>query len=68
MIQLKYSVPDKMLFPNNYSYLSGNSKEKIDNFNSLISKLKKISKKGNSKILDIGSNDGSFLNLAKKKG
>ena len=67
LIQLKYSVPDKILFPNNYSYLSGNSKEKIDNFNSLITKLKKISKGGNSKILDIGSNDGSFLNLAKKK-
>jgi 2-polyprenyl-3-methyl-5-hydroxy-6-metoxy-1,4-benzoquinol methylase len=68
LIQLKYSVPDKMLFPNNYSYLSGNSKEKINNFNSLISKLKKISKASNSKILDIGSNDGSFLNLAKKQG
>ena len=68
LIQLKYSVSDKMLFPKNYSYLSGNSKEKIYNFISLIKKIKKISKKKNSSILDIGSNDGSFLSLAKKKG
>ena len=66
LIQLKYSIPDKLLFPKNYSYLSGNSKEKINNFSSLISKIKKISKRNNNKILDIGSNDGSFLHLAKE--
>jgi len=68
LIQLKYSIPDKILFPKNYSYLSGNSKEKIYNFTSIIEKIKKISKKNNSKILDIGSNDGSFLQIAKKEG
>ncbi len=68
LIQLKYSIPDKILFPKNYSYLSSNSKEKIYNFTSIIEKIKKISKKNNSKILDIGSNDGSFLQIAKKKG
>jgi len=67
LIQLKYSVADKLLFPNNYSYLSGNSKEKIKNFESLVNKIKKLSEKNNPKILDIGSNDGSFLELAKKK-
>jgi len=67
LVQLKYSVQDKMLFPSNYSYLSGNSKEKINNFESLVTKIKKISKKKNSQILDIGSNDGSFLQIAKKK-
>ena len=66
LIQLKYSVTDKLLFPNNYSYLSGNSKEKINNFQSLVSKIKKISSQNNIQILDIGSNDGSFLELAKK--
>ena len=66
LIQLKYSVPDKLLFPKNYSYLSGNSKEKISNFDSLVKKIKLISKKKNPQILDIGSNDGSFLELAKK--
>ena len=67
LIQLKYSVPDKLLFPNNYSYLSGNSKEKINNFISILAKIKKTSKKKNPQILDIGSNDGSFLEIVKKK-
>jgi len=66
LIQLKYSASDKLLFPNNYSYLSGNSKEKINNFKSIITKIKKLSIKKNPQILDIGSNDGSFLELAKK--
>ena len=67
LIQLKYSVPDKLLFPNNYSYLSGNSKEKINNFISILAKIKKTSKKKSPQILDIGSNDGSFLEIVKKK-
>jgi len=67
LVQLKYSVPDEMLFPKNYSYLSGNSKEKINNFESLISKIKILSKKNRPKIFDIGSNDGSFLKIAKRK-
>jgi len=67
LIQLKYSIPDKLLFSDNYSYLSGNSKEKIKNFESILDKIKKYSKNDRPKILDIGSNDGSFLELAKKK-
>ena len=67
LIQLKYSIPDKFLFPNNYSYLSGNSKEKINNFASILDKIKKTSKKKTPQILDIGSNDASFLNLLGKK-
>ena len=66
LIQLKYSVSDKFLFPNNYSYLSGNSKEKINNFESIIQKIKKLSRTKKPQILDIGCNDGSFLGLAKK--
>ena len=38
LIQLKYSIPDKLLFSDNYSYLSGNSKEKINNFESILGK------------------------------
>ena len=67
LIQLKYSVPDRLLFSKNYSYLSGNSKEKISNFASILEKIVKFSKKKNPKILDIGCNDGSFLELVKKK-
>ena len=68
LIQLKYTVSDDFLFPKNYSYSSGNSKEKLNNFTSLANKIKKKSKKIGKKILDIGSNDGSFLKIAKKKG
>ena len=67
LIHLKYTIPDKLLFPSNYSYLSGNSKEKIDNFKSILHKIEKFSKKSDPKILDIGSNDGSFLELVKNK-
>ena len=67
LIQLKYSIPDKLLFPKDYSYLSGNSKEKIKNFESILEKIEKFSNKDDPKILDIGSNDGSFLKLAKNK-
>ena len=68
LINLKYSIPDKLLFPSNYSYLSGNSKEKIENFKSILYKIEKFSKKKDPRILDIGSNDGSFLELAKNMG
>ena len=67
LIQLKYSVSDKLLFSKNYSYLSGNSREKIYNFESILAKIKKLSKKINPRILDVGSNDGSFLELVKKE-
>ena len=67
LIQLKYSIPDRLLFSKNYSYLSGNSKEKINNFGTILQKIIKFSKTKNPKILDIGCNDGSFLELVKKK-
>ena len=38
LIQLKYSIADKLLFSDNYSYLSGNSKEKINNITKFIRK------------------------------
>ena len=67
LIHLKYTLPDKLLFPSNYSYLSGHSKEKINNFKSILRKIEKFSKKNDPKILDIGSNDGAFLELVKNK-
>jgi len=67
LIQLKYSVSDKLLFSKNYSYLSGNPREKIYNFESILAEIKKLSKKRNPRILDVGSNDGSFLEIVKRK-
>ena len=68
LIQLKYSVKDKLIFPKNYSYLSGDSKEKIENYKSLISKIKFKYKIKKPTIVDIGGNDGSFMGIAKKSG
>ena len=39
LIQLKYSIKDKLIFPKDYSYLSGDSKEKIEDYKDLISKI-----------------------------
>lgn len=41
LVQLKYCIADKHIFPKNYAYLSGDSKEKLINYNDLISKIKK---------------------------
>ena len=39
----------------------------MNNFGSILNKITKYSKTKNPQILDIGCNDGSFLELAKKK-
>jgi len=68
LIQLKYSVIDELIFPKNYSYLSGDSKEKIDSYKLLISKIKSKNKIKKPTILDIGGNDGSLMGIAKQNG
>jgi len=68
LMQLKYSVKDELIFPKNYSYLSGDSKEKIENYKILIYKIKSKYKIKKPKILDIGGNDGSLMGIAKQKG
>ena len=69
LIQLKYCILDRHIFPKNYAYLSGDSKEKLLNYNDLISKIKKkYVKKKNMTVVDIGGNDGSLMEIAKKKG
>ena len=67
LIQLKYSVKDELIFPKNYSYLSGDSKEKIESYKLLISKIKSKYKIKKPTILDIGGNDGSLMEIAKQK-
>ena len=68
LVQLKKVINDKYIFPKNYPYKSGDSNEKLQSFNQLAKEINKNFKKKGNKILDIGSNDGSFLNIAKKKG
>ena len=67
LVQLKKVINDKYIFPKNYPYKSGDSNEKLQSFNQLAKEINKNFKKKGNKILDIGSNDGSFLNIAKKK-
>jgi len=68
LMQLKYSVKDELIFPKNYSYLSGDSKEKIESYKVLIYKIKTKYKIKKPTILDIGGNDGSLMGIAKQKG
>lgn len=66
--QLSYFLNKKKMFLQNY-YLSGDNKELINHFKNFSFKIKKnyISTKNNPKsILDIGSNDGSFLKFFSK--
>ena len=63
LVQLRNPSTKFKLFNKNYSYKSGDSNEKIENFNKLIRKFKKINKGNNVSVLDVGSNDNSFLNL-----
>ena len=65
----KYNIDNKKLFPKNYHYRAANTKDVLmgmDNFVSEIKNIKKIL--DNKTILDIGCNDGSLLNIFKKKG
>ncbi len=68
LVQLKYSVLDKVIYRKNYAYLSGDSKEKIDDYENLINKIKSRFKFKKPSIIDIGGNDGSLLLAAKKQG
>ena len=67
LVQLKHKVNDNLIFPKNYPYLSGDSNEKIRSFYFLSNIIQKKNKNKKIKILDIGSNDGSFLEIIKQK-
>src|SRR5690349_8368801 len=65
--QLGYLIPAKKLFKT-YHYLSGASKPLIDHLDNLAKQcLQKFKLTKNSKVLDIGCNDGTFLKALKKR-
>ena len=68
LVQLKYSVKDKLIYPKNYAYQSGDSKEKIEDYKNLISNISRRYYFKKPSIIDIGGNDGSLMLEAKKKG
>lgn len=69
LLQTGYLCGDKKLYPKNYHYLPGISKQVIENFRDIAnSVIKKYKLKKNDLIVDIGCNDGSLLNEFKKRG
>lgn len=68
-IQLSYVVDPKILYQQNYSYLTSISSSYIEYFRKFSKKISKECKliKG-SKIFEIGSNDGTALNFFKQNG
>ena len=66
-VQLSHSVSAKKLFEN-YLYLTNTSKQNRKHFKDYCSEIsKKTRKEKKVKILDIASNDGTFLKFFKKK-
>ena len=67
LLQLKHNYNHKYLFGNNYGYRSSLNKSMIEHLNFKYKYLlKKANIKKNDNILDIGSNDGTFLNFFSK--
>jgi hypothetical protein len=72
LLQLKHNYNEKKLFGDNYGYRSGLNLSMIYHLKKKSNFLKKFIKgnynnKKNLFILDIGSNDGTFLNFFSKK-
>lgn len=68
LAQLNYIIPPQKLF-NSYHYISGASLPLVEHLNSLAQLcLKWFDISSDSKVLDIGCNDGSMLSRFKAKG
>ena len=61
----KYQIPKVQLFPKNYHYRSRHTKDVVNGMHDLVENVSKIFPDGlkNKKILDIGSNDGTLLDI-----
>ncbi len=68
LVQQKEIVNEKKIFSNNYPYLSSVSKTWKDHcFNSTIKLIKRFNLKSNDLIMEIASNDGTYLEFFDKK-
>jgi len=69
LMQLDGSVPKETVFNKNYNYLTGSSPELIEYFQNLASKIINSLGLGEKDlVIDIGCNDGTFLEGFKNKG
>ena len=68
LVQLDNKVKIEKMYGKHYGYKTSVSKLMMSHFEKKVKKLKKLNIiKPRDKVLDIGSNDGSFLNLIGKK-
>jgi len=69
LVQLSYFVSKEIMF-SNHTYLSGVTKSLSNHFRKIVKNISKDFNKDNKTklILDIGSNDGTFLKCAKTLG
>lgn len=68
LLQNNYIVGDKKLYPKNYHYVPGITKDVVKSFESMSGFIiKKYNLGVKDLIVDIGCNDGSLLNEFKKK-
>ena len=65
LVSLKNTVSSKKMFNNNYPYRSSSSKTISKEYKKLSHKIKKYMKP--KRVLEIGSNDGTFLKYFNKK-
>jgi hypothetical protein len=64
----KYNIDKKKLFHKNYHYRAKNTKDVVNGMKDFVdSTIKKVKKKNRIKVLDIGCNDGTLLDIFKKK-
>ena len=68
LLQLENSFNIEEMYGENYGYMSSLNKSMFDHLNQKVSKLKKkINFKPKDLIIDIGSNDGTFLSFFSKQ-
>jgi len=68
LVQIEYTVPAKVMF-SNYLYVSGTTKTLSEHFNKSTKRIvEKFNLKKDDLVVDIGSNDGTWLKYFKQAG
>ena len=69
LVQLDHIIPTEIIFGNQFTYLTGASKSLVEYFTNLAAGLAdKLQLKPGDTVIDIGSNDGTFLKAFKSLG